>query len=413
MSARPQPHLAWLLLTVLACGSESERVLEPSAGNAGAAGLSSGGAGQPAAGSGGNGQGARAGSAAGVSAGAGAGAGAAAGAGAGGGRGGETAAISPWPGPGDITTVAATGLIQGNVSGLTYQPAAGETSAVLWATANIPGNLYRLLPDAAGFASDGDDGWSEGKLLRFPDGQGAADAESVTLAASPADGLYVASEHDNAVASTSRLSILRYDVAAPGTSLSATHEWNLTAALPAVGANLGIEAVTWVPDEHLTARAFFDESAQQPYDPSRYPAHGAGLFFVGVEGTGKIHGLLLDHTSESLQLLATISSPFPGVMSLEYDRDSGYLWFACDYVCNNRSGVLAVDTMPGSASLGRFTVRQVFEPPAGLPNTDNEGIAITPDAACDGGLKAFFWTDDAALDGFAIRQGSIPCGPFL
>jgi hypothetical protein len=284
---------------------------------------------------------------------------------------------------------------------------------VLWATANIPGNLYRLLPDAPGYASDAEDDWSDGKLLRFADGQGAADAEGVSLAASPADGLYVASEHDNAAASVSRLSILRYDVTQPGASLSATHEWNLTAALPAVGANQGVEALTWVPDDALTERAFYDEQAEQIYDPSSYAEHGGGLFFVGVEGTGKIHGFALNHTDGSVQLVATISSPFPGVMSLEYDRDSGYLWFGCDFVCDNRLGVLAVDTTPGSSTLGRFTVLRVFERPAGLPNTDNEGIAIAPDSDCDGGLKAFLWTDDAALDGFALRQGRIPCGPFL
>jgi hypothetical protein len=411
MSARG--HLAWLLVNVLACGSQSETLLQPPAGDVGAAARSSDGGDQSTAGSGGTGQGATAGSAAGgVGAGAGASAGASVDAGAGAGPGGEVE-ITSWPGPGDVTTVAATGLIRGNVSGLTYQPAADQTSAVLWATANIPGNLYRLLPDAAGFASDGDNGWSEGKLLHFPDGQGAADAESVTLAESPADGVYVASEHDNDAASTSRLSILRYDVNEPGTSLSATHEWNLTAVLPTVGANLGIEAITWVPDDYLTARAFFDESTQRIYDASSYPAHGAGVFFVGVEGTGKIHGVVLDHTSDSLQLVATISSPLSGVMSLEYDRDSGYLWFACDYACDNRSGVLSVDTTPGSATIGRFTVRRVFQPPAGLPSTDNEGIAIAPDAACEGGLKPFFWADDAALDGFALRQGRIPCGPFL
>lgn len=398
MSARR--YAACLLLPALACGSKSEAASDPSGDGGATAGKSSvsGSAGQHVGGSG------RAGESA-----AGSGGGGTAGAA----TAGESGELSAWPGPDDFITVPASGLVQGNVSGLTYQPAAGAASAVLWATANIPGNLYRLVPDAEGLVSDSDNGWSSGKRLRFPDGQGAADAEGVTLAASAADGVYIASEHDNAAASISRMSILRYDVAQAGASLSATHEWNVTSALPAVGANQGIEAITWVPDGYLTERAFFDEAAGQAYDPGSYAAHGDGLFFVGVEGTGEIHGFALNHDDESFQLVTTISSPFPGVMSLEYDRDVGYLWFGCDFVCDNRTGVLAIDTSPGSATLGRFIVLRVFERPVGFPNTDNEGIAIAPETECDGGFKSFFWTDDAALDGFALRQGRVPCGPFL
>jgi hypothetical protein len=179
------------------------------------------------------------------------------------------------------------------------------------------------------------------------------------------------------------------------------------------GANLGIEAITWVPDEYLTERAFVDETTGQPYDPNRYAEHGSGLFFVGVESTGKIYGFALDHAGGSFQLLTTIDSSFEGVMSLEYDRDAGYLWFGCDFVCQNRTGVLAVDTRPGSATLGHFIVLRTFERPNTLPDTDNEGIAIAPETECEGGFKSFFWTDDAALDGFAIRKGRIPCGSFL
>lgn len=415
MSAR-RTVVLWAFQALLAgCSSPAESTTHPSGGQAGAGGgvnsggggSSSGSAGQQPAGSAGTdmsaGEAGTAGSAE--------PSGAAGSAGVGGT--GVTGELEPWPGPVDVVTVPATGLIEGNVSGITYQPAEGAAPAVLWATANIPGNLYRLLPDGAGFATDPNDGWSSGKRLRFPDGQGAADAEGVTFAASIADGLYVASEHDNDVAATSRMSILRYDVTQAGASLTATHEWNVTAALPAAGANLGIEAITWVPDEYLTERAFVDEATGQLYDPSLYAEHGAGLFFVGVESTGKIYGFALNHADESFQLLATITSSFQGVMSLEYDRDAGYLWFGCDFVCQNRTGVLAVDTRPGSATLGHFIVLRTFERPNALPDTDNEGIAIAPETECEGGFKPFFWTDDAALDGFAIRKGRIPCGSFL
>lgn len=72
--------------------------------------------------------------------------------------------------------------------------------------------------------------------------------------------MYVASERNNSANSVSRNSILRFDASAAGSTLTATHEWNLTADLPAVGANLGIEAITWIPDSMLVANGFYDES---------------------------------------------------------------------------------------------------------------------------------------------------------
>jgi hypothetical protein len=327
-------------------------------------------------------------------------------AGKGGAAAGGTGALEAWPGPDEVTALPATGLVDGNVSGLTYQAANGAEPAVLWATANIPGNLYRLLPAADGFASDASNGWSAGKRLHFLNGQGAADAESVTFGATPAAGLYVASEHDNAASSTSRLSILRYDVSGAGAALTAEQEWNVTAALPKVDANLGIEAITFIPDADLTAKGFVDESTQAAYDPSAYGSHGGGVFFVGVEGTGFIHGLVLK-VDGSFLLVASIASLFAGVMSLEYDRDVGYLWCGCDATCDNQTAILDID------ATGHFGLRRIFERPAQLPNSDNEGIAIAPESECSGGFKNFYWTDDANLDGFAIRAGKVPCGPFL
>ena len=62
-----------------------------------------------------------------------------------------------------------------------------------------------------------------------------------------------------------------------------------------MGANLGLEAITWVPDTYLVASGFIDESTGAAYDPSRYPGHGTGLFFVGVEANGIIYAYALDH----------------------------------------------------------------------------------------------------------------------
>ena len=44
-----------------------------------------------------------------------------------------------------------------------------------------------------------------------------------------------------------------------------------------------------------SASGFIDESTGAAYDPARYPNHGTGLFFVGVEANGIIYGYALDH----------------------------------------------------------------------------------------------------------------------
>lgn len=313
--------------------------------------------------------------------------------------------LVPWPGRANVTTLDMPDQFQSDLSGLTFEAASGA----LWAVNNLSSKLFRLLPQGAGYVPDTANGWSDGKLLRYPSGKGAPDSEGVTLGKDLSDGVFACAEHDADDSGTSRLSVLRYDVVAAGaaTSLTATHEWNLTALLPPVGANLGLEAISWLPDDYLVLRGFFDEGKQAPYEPESYPDHGTGLFVVGVEQTGTLYVLALDRAKSSASLIATVATPNPGVMGLEFDRDNSQLRFNCDDTCGNESGILDIDTRATSATRGRFVVRRQFQRPSGLPDSNNEGIAIG--SACDGGYKPLFWTDDADAKGYSLRQGSIPC----
>jgi hypothetical protein len=338
-----------------------------------------------------------------------AGAGGVSGGGSGGACSATPATLSPWPGKNAVKTLEQKSLFQSDLSGLTYEPA-GAGAGVLWAVNNLSGKLYRLLPSADGFAPDTANGWSAGKLLHYTGGQGTPDAEGVTFGKDVADGVYVCAEHDADDASTSRLSVLRYDVSGAAAALTATHEWNVTALLPKVGANAGLEAITWVPDSYLTSHGFFDESKAHGYDPGDYPNHGTGLFLVGVEETGKIHVLALNHQNGSAAAISTIATPNAGVMGLEFDRDAGNLWFNCDDGCGNKSGILGLDTQGSSPTRGLFVLRRQFARPSTLPDSNNEGIALAPDSECTDGFKPFYWTDDADQDGFSLRMDSIPCG---
>ena len=307
-----------------------------------------------------------------------------------------------WPGGTSISTVDTRDALGGNMSGLAYEDSvAGD---VLWAAKNGPGTLHRLVFNGTNWVPDATGGWSAGKLLHYPNGLGDVDAEAVALtAAGSAGGIFIASERNNAMSGTSRPAILRYDAAAAGTELTASMEWNLTADLPDVGANLGLEAITWVPDAFLVSEGFVDQVTGLAYRPSTYANHAGGLFFVGLEANGMIYAYALNQSDGSFTRVASFTSGFPGVMDLEFEPETGALWAECDDTCQGRSAALYV------TPTGVFAVTTVFERPTGMPNLNNEGFAITPQSSCVAGVKPVYWADDSNTDGHAIRSGTIDC----
>src|SRR5690606_4690149 len=224
------------------------------------------------------------------------------------------------------------------------------------------------------------------------DGTGTPDSEGVTVAdGGSAGGVYVSTERDNAASGTSRPSILRFDVSGTGTELVATHEWNLAADLTStvgtIGANSGLEGITWVPDAVLTARGFVDESTGLAYDPADYPKHGTGVFFVGLEATGDVYGYVLDLSGSAAHRVATIDTP--GAMEVDYEPETGLLWTACDEACDGRTATLQV------GATGHYEVAQRYARPADAANYANEGFAIAPQSSCASGQKPVFYGDDA------------------
>jgi hypothetical protein len=320
---------------------------------------------------------------------------------------------SAWPGADGVVTVDGTSVFGGNLSGLTYEAPTASSPAVLWAVRNGPGTLFRLIESGGIWTPDPANGWTAGKSLRYLDGTGNPDTEGFAFADAGSPFGYAATERNNDASTISRPSILRVDVNAAAADLVATHEWNLVTDLPIVGANLGPEAVTFVPDSFLTANSFFDETLGHVYDPAAYPDHGSGLFFVGLEANGLIYAYALNHADGSFGRVATIASSHPGMMGLEFDREVGNLWAACDDTANGQVAVLRIDTTASSPTFGRFVVRRKFERPTTMPNLNNEGIAFGTEAECVNGQKAFFWADDSETGGHSIRRDSIPCGSFF
>jgi len=309
-----------------------------------------------------------------------------------------------WPGGDAVQTADGTGAFGGNVSGLVYEGSGTSAPGVLWAVKNGPGTLYRVVSDGTTWAPEPTGDWGSGKTLRFADGTGNPDAEGVTFAgAGSTEGIFVSTERNNDVSGASRNRILRFDPNAAGTTLNATNEWDLTADLPVVGANLGLEAITWVPDSALVAKGFVDQATGAPYSPATYANHGTGLFFVGVEANGAVYAYALDLTGSGFTRVATIASGFAGVMDLSFDRDQGDFWAICDDGCLGRSTVLTVN------AAGAYVPGTVFERPATMPNLNNEGFAIASATECAAGRRPVFWADDSATSGHAIRTGTVNC----
>ncbi|MFJ5228300.1 lamin tail domain-containing protein [Kitasatospora sp. NPDC088391] len=312
------------------------------------------------------------------------------------GGGGSTSPVA-WPGSSAVTTADAANVFGEDLSGLQLE------GGVLWGAQNS-GKLWRLVPNGSGgWKPDTANGWGSGKALRFPGGSGTPDDEGVTLTgAGSAGGVYVSSERNADSSSTSRLSVLRYDVSGSGGTLTATREWNLTPDLPSTGANLGLEGITWVPDGYLTGAGFKDAATGAAYDPARYGAHTGGVFFVGVEGTGTVYGYVLLEAG-GFTKVATVASGMAGVMELSWEPQANRLWAVCDDTCSGQLRTFKVNAS------GAFALSAVHNRPTGMPNLNNEGFTLAGAGECTAGSKPVYWSDDSNTGGHALRRGSITC----
>jgi hypothetical protein len=314
--------------------------------------------------------------------------------------------VAEWPGAETVTIVDEAQAFLEDSSGLDAQ--ATQDGTVLWAVDNGTGVFWKLSAAADGsvvFA----DGWTkDGKRAQFAKDAGDAgaagpDTEGITVAG---DGyVYLASERDNGAKAVNQNVVLKVDPNATGPDVVATQQWDLTALLPAVEANLGMEAVEWVADTELTD-SLVDDTTGSLYDPARYPGHGDGLFFVAVEDTGDVYAFALN-ADGTAALVATIDPGLGGVMALDYDAVLGVLWAVCDNGCNGESAQI---TLNGTAEPGIAH----FARPAGLvlagekgDEVNNEGFATAPAALASNGERPAWWFIDG-LTTRALRAGTVP-----
>lgn len=315
---------------------------------------------------------------------------------------------TPWPGSQTVHDVSSY-VFGGNLSGLIEEGSGTAAPGILWGVRNGPGALYRLVWDGSKWVPDSANGWATGKALHYGDGTGDPDSEGVTFAGNSAsNGIFVSTERNNSANTTSKLSVLRFDPTAGGTSLNATMEWNLTADIPPTGPNLGLEAITWIPDSYLVGNNFYDAHASRTYNPNDYANHDGGLFFVGVEGSGMVYAYALDQVAGGYTRVASFPSSFPAIMELQFDRDLNELWAVCDNTCNGQHALMRIDPATGA-----FSKVITFERPASMPNYNNEGFAIAPATECVNGFKPVYWADDTEDLGVSIRSGTVSCTAYV
>lgn len=327
----------------------------------------------------------------------------------------------PFPGPTGTTATASTFDFGQNLSGLFYVAGATQAQDYMWGVENgdsgAPLNtgqstLWKLTQDAGGNWGPADSNWSKGVKLHYPDGSGQPDSEGVTAVGGQ---VFVSAERDNTNGSVSRVAILQYDPSKISDgAVNATREWNLEPDfnLPATDANLGFEAVTFIPDSYLVAHGFTTDAGAL-YDPKQYGDHFGGVFFAGLEANGDIYAYVLQ-ADGGFHRLAEFSSGFTQIMDATWDPAQDALWLDCDNGCQEQTSVVKLNTTAGDPNQGHFQLATIYNAPDGMSTSlNNEGFTLQPAAECDPttNTRSAWWSDDANDSNVAIRTAKVNCAP--
>ncbi|MEU5637203.1 lamin tail domain-containing protein [Streptomyces rishiriensis] len=332
------------------------------------------------------------------------------------GTGSTPAGALAWPGGLDVTIAdnvcaftTSTGPEGRDLSGLAFDPA---NPSALWAAKN-KNWLYKLVKSNGKWIPDAS--WSAaGKQIRFAGGTGQPDSEGLTVGAN--GHIYVTSERDNTDNTVPKDTIMEFDPAATGSTLTPIHQWDMTSQFPQLDtgskddANLGFEGVGYVPDSWLTANGWVDPLTGAAYDPANYPLHGSGLFFAGLEWDGSLHvyGLNSDGTFVTFGTIATRKG---SVMDVTFDAGTQRIIATCDNTCGETHTFVKVGA--GGVMVPDVT----YTNPAVMPTDNLEGFAIAPTSTCVNGFREAVWSDDgiygfgsgSSSHGHTVYSGTFPC----
>ena len=309
-------------------------------------------------------------------------------------RPGDIVEIISWPGNQTVTAWDTSRTFLADSSGLDFH------NGQLYAVDNGTGRFWIL-----DVAQDGSmsfaPGFENGKRARFKSvsSSNGPDAEGISV---DGDGLvYIASERDNSRSSVNWNVILQLDPRTPGNDIVAMREWDITASLPQVNTNTGIEAVEWVSFADIDGK-LFDKNTNAPFDSGNYPgATAGGVFFVALEANGHVYAYVLNDNETFVQI-ADINSKLGGAMALDWDTYEKVLWVAADNGFGCRAAKM---TFTGEAAVGIVHVN----PPSGLNTSGNyEGFAIADASYTVNGQRPVYRFEDG-VNSRALMIGSIDC----
>ncbi len=280
----------------------------------------------------------------------------------------------PWEGPATATVLDKTPTFLSDSSGLDY------ANGKLYAVDNGTAKVWVMNVNGDGTV-EMVKGFEKGKQVRFqkdadsPKAKGP-DAEGITV-----DGegfVYIASERDNSNKKVNQNKILRVNINSPGESVVADTEWDITGALPKVGANMGIEAIEWVP----------------------YAVSG-GIFFVGLEENGHIYAFVLNKDGTFVKI-NEFNSYLGGVMGLDYSLKDHTLRASAD---NGYGNVMSEIIFTGPASYGCSH----YAPPKDLNvNGNYEGFALAAGAPIPDDKIAVYRFEDGVDKGALVLSWLTP-----
>ncbi|HHT24064.1 MAG TPA: LPXTG cell wall anchor domain-containing protein, partial [Clostridiaceae bacterium] len=295
-----------------------------------------------------------------------------------------------WPGPQGIQFIDKVQMFKEDSSGLAYRDGA------LWLVDNGTGTIWKLLVDDKGVPSFAP-GFENGKIVKFQKDAGTnapgPDAEGICL---DDNGMvFIAAERDNSAKGVNLNIVLQVNPNEQSQELVALKEWNITDHIDQarkgrgleyyqVKANMGIEAIEWIPNSALEGK-LFDMNTNAPYQSANYSTINDGLFFLGLEDDGYIYVFALK-ADETAELVTQIDTEMNMVMGLNYDELTDEIWAQTD---NGRLNVLARIILNGSKNADIT----YYNPPQELdPLKNNEGFAIA--SINVNGLRPVYWVED-------------------
>ncbi len=280
----------------------------------------------------------------------------------------------PWPAESHTDAVNLTDIegpipngFYGNLSGAVWNP----VSRTLWLVENGDDTIWAVVEDGDGFA------------IAQPGGTRAewnitGDLEGITQADFTEENvIYVMNEAGGL--------IHELDMSDP-TNPVMNNTWNLGAI---VGPSA--EAITFVPDEFLTAQGFVAD------DGSAYVSTRGmgGLMLVGEQGAGQINAFDLDRTTGEFVHVGRYATGRDETAGLEFDRSTGvlYIWHDAGYDELELVHLSSTTAPTGPPRLD--TIITYSAPELGLLMSSNrEGIALAPISDCKDGLRSLWMTTD-------------------